>query len=296
MAKDDKIKLVNSGKITSNYSPAMIFGYILHNIDPFIFRFPEWFAISGIRWYGMFYVISFLVTFAYLNYASNTGKSVIKRDQNEQFVLFCAAGVIIGGRLGYWLLYDSSAFLANPLVILKIWNGGMASHGGFIGVILSLIIFSRKNKLHLLSVADLVSSIAPIGLFLGRIGNFINGELVGKISNLPWAMKFTNHGTISPETLLPRHPSQLYEAFFEGIFLFLYLQCRMKKKSIPGVLSGEFLIAYSCARFFCEFFREPDAPPIFTLSRGQFFSIFSLLFGILLIIYVMVVDRLHPNR
>ncbi|MDR2735914.1 MAG: prolipoprotein diacylglyceryl transferase [Puniceicoccales bacterium] len=266
----------------------MVLGYIVHSINPFILKFPEWFIISGIRWYGILYVISFLITFAYLNHDSISKKSVIKKHQTEQLILFCAGGVIIGGRLGYWLLYDLSTFLANPLIILKIWNGGMASHGGFIGVILGLVLFSHKNKLNLLQVTDTISAIAPIGLFLGRIGNFINGELVGKISYLPWAMKFTNNGAIDQEIIQPRHPSQLYEAFFEGLFLFFYLRYRMKKVTTPGILSAEFLIGYSCARFFCEFFREPDAPLIFTLSRGQFFSIFSLIFGVMLIIYVKV--------
>jgi phosphatidylglycerol:prolipoprotein diacylglycerol transferase len=273
----------------------MFLGHIVHNIDPFIFRLPEWFIIAGIRWYGMLYVISFLITFAYLNWASRTGKSLIKKNQNEQFVLFCAGGVIIGGRLGYWLLYDSSTLLTNPLIVLKIWDGGMASHGGFIGVIIGLIMFSRKNKLPVFPMADIVSSIAPVGLFLGRIGNFINGELVGKVSYLPWAIKFTNHGAIDQEALLPRHPSQLYEAFFEGIVLFFYLQYRMKKNPTPGILSAEFLITYSCTRFFCEFFREPDAPLIFSLSRGQFFSIFSLLFGIFLVVYIKIGHHLRHS-
>jgi phosphatidylglycerol:prolipoprotein diacylglycerol transferase len=195
-------------------------------------------------------------------------------------------GVLIGGRLGYVLFYDFQDFIRNPFLFFRIDQGGMASHGGFIGVSLALLIFCQNRNLNSLKLVDCISVVAPLGLALGRIANFINGELWGKISTVPWAVLFPNSPmTFSSLTnyygIQPRHPSQLYAAISEGFIPLIYLQFRFwYTKASLGQLTGEFLILYSLLRIFNEVFREPDASLIAGVSRGQFYSIILLIFGI----------------
>jgi phosphatidylglycerol:prolipoprotein diacylglycerol transferase len=194
-------------------------------------------------------------------------------------------GVLAGGRVGYMLLYDLEAFLKNPLLVVRVDQGGMASHGGFVGVLLALVWFAWKHKCSFLKLGDVIVTLAPLGLCFGRIANFINGELWGRVTTVSWAVIFPNSPTVynaalhlfTPE---PRHPSQLYAAVLEGALLFAYAQWRFWRTRTPaGQLGGEFLIAYGIVRIFGELFREPDAALIMGLNRGQFYSIFMILAG-----------------
>ncbi len=263
--------------------------YLIHNIDPFFIKFSDWLPIEGIRWYGVCYLLSFLIALYMLNLYSQLGYSSLSKENNISFITYGIVGVLIGGRLGYMLMYNFSAFVSNPLSLFAIWEGGMASHGGFIGITLAIFIFCKRYKINALELGDLCASIAPLGLFLGRIANFINGELFGKITYVPWAIIFpqSEPNITKLYEIPPRHPSQLYEAFTEGFLLFIYVQLRFwfSKNLSKGCLSGEFLLLYSIARIFIEIYREADAPLICHISRGQFFSIFLAIIGIVLIIY-----------
>ncbi|MDR2603709.1 MAG: prolipoprotein diacylglyceryl transferase [Puniceicoccales bacterium] len=266
----------------------MILGYYIHSINPFAIKFSERCFIEGIRWYGIFYLLTFGFMFFALNFYSKKNKSPLSGEQNISFLSYAIAGVIAGGRIGYTLLYCPGTFIRNPLEIFAIWHGGMSSHGGFVGIIIAMIIFCKKSNVSLLSLADICSTIAPFGFLLGRIANFINGELYGKITNVKWAVIFpqSSYSPLCLSVIPARHPSQLYEAFLEGLLLFVYMQTRFwtKEKITPGKLSGEFLILYSIFRISVEFFREPDAQLILGMSRGQFYSVFLLLFGIALLL------------
>jgi phosphatidylglycerol:prolipoprotein diacylglycerol transferase len=207
-------------------------------------------------------------------------------------------GVVLGGRLGYFLLYDFADFLRNPLIFFQVWQGGMASHGGFAGVAVAAIWVARKHQLHPLYLGDLIASVAAPGLLFGRLANFINGELWGRISDVPWAVIFPQSApTGMPVQMIPaRHPSQIYEAILEGLIPFVYMQWRfwtVRGRGVadsatvpggrPGHLTGEFLVIYSIGRWIGEFFREPDAGLILGISRGSFYSVFLLACGLGLI-------------
>jgi phosphatidylglycerol:prolipoprotein diacylglycerol transferase len=197
--------------------------------------------------------------------------TMIKQRDFDDLIIYLVIGIVLGGRLGYVIFYNFEYFSKNPFEILKIWEGGMSFHGGLLGVIISIIIFSKIKRVNFFYFTDIISCVAPIGLFLGRIANFINGELYGKISTLPWAVIFPNDGNIS------RHPSQIYEAILEGIVLFFLINFFALKKQLllkKGYASGLFLIFYSMARIIGENFREPDK------HLGYFFSYFSM--GIIL--------------
>jgi phosphatidylglycerol:prolipoprotein diacylglycerol transferase len=258
------------------------FAFWVHNLSPFLIRFNENF---GIRYYGLSYLLGFLGAGWLLHKYYKAGRSPL--DVNAIFDLMTAliAGVIIGGRLGYFLLYQPEYLFRDPMVFLRVWEGGMASHGGMLGVVVALWAFTRRRTVGLLQVADLVVSTAPLGLFFGRIANFINGELWGIPSRVPWAVIFP----ASPPPLMPRHPSQLYEAGLEGLLLFAYMQGRFWKsesaKTYPGQLSGEFLLLYAFVRALGEFYREPDAGLILGLSRGTFYSVFLVAAGVALLAY-----------
>jgi phosphatidylglycerol:prolipoprotein diacylglycerol transferase len=258
--------------------------YYVHSIDPFAVKFREGMCIEGIRWYGIFYLLAFAFTIFAMNFYTKNGKSSLSREQNFSFLNYAACGVVVGGRLGYMFLYCFDKFVKNPLEVFAVWRGGMSSHGGFVGVIIAMVLFCRKNGVGVLPLADICSTIAPFGFFLGRVANFINGELFGRVTYVKWAVIFPKSAYFSsnPSAIPPRHPSQLYEGLLEGLVLFLYMQFRFwtGKKRVSGVLGGEFLVLYSVFRIVTECFREPDAPLIFDLSRGQFYSIFLLLLGI----------------
>ena len=268
----------------------MFLAYWVHDLSPFIIRFSGDF---GIRYYGVAYLMGFIGGALLLHAYAKAGRSSLPAGQIADLIIVIVIGVLVGGRLGSYLLYDGwESFKADPLGIFKVWNGGMASHGGFIGVAIALVWFSRKQRIPFFHLADLIVSVAPLGLFFGRVANFVNGELWGKISVVPWAVIFplsAPEGTPVSQ-IPPRHPSQLYEAGMEGLLLFAFMQWRFWKTDAarlqPGRMAGEFLIAYALVRVVGEIFREPDAgiALIWGLSRGTFYSIFLIIAGTLLIL------------
>ncbi|MEX0326327.1 MAG: prolipoprotein diacylglyceryl transferase [Puniceicoccaceae bacterium] len=273
--------------------------YWVHDLNPVIFQFTETIAI---RWYGLSYVSGFLIAFFLLGLYWKKGRSVLTPRMQESLAMALIIGVVIGGRLGYFLLYEGANFLRDPLIFFRVWEGGMSSHGGFVGAILAGLWVARKFAINPFQIGDLVASVTAPGLMLGRLANFINGELWGKVTEVPWAVIFPGSAPVGmPVELIPaRHPSQLYQAFLEGFLLLLYMQWRfwsVKGRGAaaetspypaarPGHLMGEFLIGYSLMRMLGELFREPDAALIAGLSRGSFYSIFLLVAGIGLIFLV----------
>lgn len=256
--------------------------YWTHDLGPFIVRFPEGFPVEGIRFYGVAYLLGFAIGIALLILYRKKDRSPLKVGEELDLLTYLLVGVIAGGRIGYVLLYDWQEFIQDPLLLFAVWKGGMASHGGMIGVILATWIFSRRRRIRFLAVTDMLATAAPVGLFFGRIANFVNGELWGRPSTVPWAVIFPESppDPITGE-IVPRHPSQLYQAFGEGILLFAWLQWRFWRNPnlSNGRLSAEFLIGYGIIRFCTEFVREPDAPLILGLTRGQFYSLPLLLVG-----------------
>ena len=250
------------------------------SIDPVILSF----GYLEIRWYSLAYIISFLLGLYLVKYFNQKNKNKISGKKIENFFIWSVLGVILGGRIGYVIFYQLNYFLIEPLYIFYIWKGGMSFHGGLLGMIISIFIFSKKNNVSFFYLADLVSLVTPIGLFFGRIANFINVELIGRVTNFPFAMIYPSVDN------LPRHPSQLYEAFFEGILLFLILfflfQQSIKKHS-KGIISGFFLLFYGIFRFLIEFIREPDSHIGFIynfLTMGQILCIPIILFGMIILL------------
>jgi len=264
----------------------LFFAYLVDNFSPFVVRFTDNF---GIRYYGLAYLLGFIAGGWLLYRYAHAGRSLVPAAKVADLVTALVVGVLVGGRLGSYLLYGGwQRFSTDPLEIFRVWEGGMASHGGMIGVALALAWFARANKIPFLHLGDLIVSVAPAGLFFGRIANFINGELWGKIPRVPvpWAVIFPLSAPGKPiELIPPRHPSQLYEAALEGVLLFAFLQWRFWKSDVvrarPGRLSGEFLVGYALVRIFCEIFREPDKDIslILGLSRGTFYSLFLVAIG-----------------
>jgi len=260
--------------------------YWVDNLPPFLG--PHW-GKFGIRYYGLAYVLGFLTAAWLLSRYAKAGRSQLPAAKIGDFMVAIVLGVLIGGRLGYFLLYSEPGTLrSDPLAIFRVWEGGMASHGGFIGVAVALWIFSRSQKIPLLHLGDLATSAASAGLFFGRIANFINGELWGKVTRVPWAVIFPRSEPDTPiDQIAPRHPSQLYEAALEGALLLAFMQWRFWRSDVvrtrPGRLSGEYFVAYAAVRIFGELFREPDASLILGLSRGTFYSILLAAAGIALI-------------
>lgn len=260
----------------------MLLAYWVHDLSPFLIQFSENF---GIRYYGLAYVLGFVAAVWLFHRYARAGRSLVPADRIGDFMVAIVIGVIAGGRLGHFLLYQPHVLVAEPLALLRVWEGGMASHGGFLGVALALAWYARRHKVPFLHLGDLVTSAAPVGLLLGRIANFMNGELWGKPADLPWAVIFAQ---TAPDRL-PRHPSQLYEAALEGAVLLAYVQWRFWRSDIvraqPGRLAGEFLIAYALLRTLGELFREPDAPLLFGLNRGMFYSFFLIVAGLIVIAF-----------
>ncbi len=272
--------------------------YWVHDWSPFLIEFPEnALGLKGIPFYGLSYLLGFLAAWLLLKSYDQRGKFAINADQRASLMTYIMIGVMVGGRLGFMLLYDLEAFLADPLLFFRVYEGGMASHGGFIGVILAVVLFSRRHQLSFLKLGDALVTVAPLGLMFGRCANFINGELWGRITTVPWAVIFpSSPERYNPMTQTwdvdPRHPSQLYEALLEGILLFAYVQWRFWRfKTAPGQLAGEFFAGYGLVRILGELFREPDAALILGMSRGQFYSTFMILGGVALIVWA----RLHSN-
>ena len=255
------------------------------DFDPFAIRFPDGFFLAGVRWSGLAYLAGFIIALLLFNLYSSKGRSPLSKDDNSTLITYLLFGVILGGRLGYMLFYDFPNFIANPLTAFQIWKGGMASHGGFIGVLVAMIFFARSKKVGFWTVSDIVVISATPGIFLGRLANFVNGELWGKVSDVYWAMIFPHSAPVGTpiEQIAARHPSQLYEAFAEGLFIFAVLQYQFwKRKPASGIISGEFLAIYGIVRIFCEMFREPDVgiSLIMGMSRGTFYSIFAIAAGL----------------
>ncbi|MDR2576848.1 MAG: prolipoprotein diacylglyceryl transferase [Puniceicoccales bacterium] len=260
-------------------------GHWVHDLDPVALRFPEGWPIAGIHWYGVAYLIAFLSIIPWAKICERREKFHFLRDYFSEIFFALLVGIIFGGRIGFFLLYDLKGFLRNPLEILYTWHGGMSSHGGFVGAFLAFAYLSRKRQLQLLQLADFLVAIAPLGIFLGRLANFVNGELYGRVSTVSWAIIFplSAWDGMPLGCIAPRHPSQLYEALLEGLIAFALIQWRFWKKYAqlaPGRLTGEFLIYYSLVRIAVEHFREPDAPLIWFFTRGQFYSIFLIAIAI----------------
>ena len=246
--------------------------YFVHRFSPFVFEFREGF---GLRWYGVSYVLAFLLGARLYRWLAERGYSEIPPAKVGDFITWSAVfGVMLGGRIGWTIFYGWHEVAAHPLTFFKVWEGGMASHGGILGLVAFTFFWSRRYKLSWTSIGDSLCVVAPIGLFLVRCANFINGELYGKPSDVPWAMIFP----AEPDE--PRHPSQLYEAGLEGIVLFVALWILRTRMRVPrGVITGAFFILYAALRILGEVFREPDpAWAVGGFSAGQFLSLF--LFGI----------------
>tara|TARA_R110001583_G_scaffold10019_8_gene46792 strand:+ start:9653 stop:10513 length:861 start_codon:yes stop_codon:yes gene_type:complete len=246
-------------------------------IDPIIFSIGP----VALRWYGMMYLIGFLGAMFIANKAADKSGGEWTRDQVSDLLFYGFLGVILGGRVGYVLFYQFDYFLAEPLYLFKIWAGGMSFHGGLLGVIAAVYIFARKTNKSFLTVGDFVVPLVPIGLGMGRLGNFINAELWGRQTDVPWAMVFP-----TDSLQLPRHPSQLYEFFLEGVVLFVILTVVTRKPRNLGLASGIFLIGYGVFRTIIEFFREPDAHLglyFSFISKGQILSVPMILAGMLII-------------
>ncbi len=258
----------------------------VHDLDPFLVRFSEH---VGIRYYGLAYVVGFAAAAWLLHRYARAGRTTLPPAAAADLVFWLVAGVFVGGRLGYFLLYRLGEFLRDPLVLVRVWEGGMASHGGFLGVAVVLAWFARNQRQPFWHVADLVVSAAPVGLFFGRLANFINGELWGRVSDVPWAVVFPQSAPPGTPLLLiePRHPSQLYAAGLEGLVLLAWMQLRVWRGRVlqdsPGRLTGEFLVGYAVLRSLGEVFREPDAALILGLSRGTFYSLFVAAVGVVIL-------------
>jgi phosphatidylglycerol:prolipoprotein diacylglycerol transferase len=251
--------------------------------------FPEFDPVAlqigpiAIRWYALAYIVGILLAWRYCIWLSQLPPQRVSRTQLDDLMFWVTIGIIVGGRLGQVLLWEPGLYLANPLEILKIWKGGMAFHGGLIGVIIAIVLYARSQKLSPFAFGDLISASAPIGLFLGRVANFVNGELVGRPTDVPWAIIFPH------VDMQPRHPSQLYQAGLEGILLFAFLFWAARQQWVRerlGMLTGLFLIGYAIARSIGEIFREPEVSlgAYSFVTWGQILSVPMFLIGLYLVL------------
>ena len=244
----------------------------------------------SVHWYGLMYLAGFAAAWAIAMYRAGKSWSVLTRSQVEDFIVWCAMGVILGGRLGYVFFYGFDQFLEDPIWLFKIWTGGMSFHGGLIGVTVAMMLFAKKHQLNFLSLADFCAPLVPLGLGFGRLGNFIGQELWGRETDSSWGMIFPN----DPEQLV-RHPSQLYESVLEGLVLFLVIFAYSAKPRARGTIAALFLIGYGCFRFFVEFYRQPDVHIGFDLfgwvTRGQILSALMVVVGLFLFALFVWQDR-----
>lgn len=247
-----------------------------------------------IHWYGLMYLLGFSAAWWLGKLRSKLPNAPMNADQVADLIFYCALGAVLGGRLGYVLFYDLNNYLADPINIFKIWQGGMAFHGGLIGVGIAGIIYARKLGRSFLEIADFTAPLAPIGYGAVRFANFINGELWGKVTDVPWGMVFPYAGA------LPRHPSQLYQSFLEGFVLFLILWLYSKKSRPTGAVTGLFLLSYGCFRILVEFFRQPDAHIGYLafgwLTKGQVLSVPMILGGIGLMLWAYKKNQKHVSQ
>jgi phosphatidylglycerol:prolipoprotein diacylglycerol transferase len=264
-------------------------------IDPVLIQIGPF----ALRWYALAYIVGILAGWLY-------ARALIRREHLwggpapmtvaafDDFILWVTLGVILGGRIGYVLFYNPAHFAQNPLEALQLWKGGMSFHGGFLGCVLAVILFARRRGISILSLGDITCAVAPIGLLLGRIANFINGELWGRPSDVPWAVVFPGGGPVG------RHPSQLYEAALEGLLLLLVLALAIRAGALkrPGFILGAFMLGYGLFRSFAEFFREPDPQLGFLwggLTMGMLLSIPLMLAGLILIWNAMRSPAVRPT-
>ena len=301
----------------------MLFAYYVHDLSPFLIQFGGGF---GLRWYGLAYLAGFVVGILLYRRLAVRGYSDLRPHQVTDFITMGALfGVLLGGRLGYLLFYDAPRFTHDPLIFFRVWEGGMASHGGIIGLTLYTVWYARSHRLSFRNLADNLVVVGPVGLFFGRCANFINGELYGRVTDAAWAVQFPkeillytpeqldrllaktatiNPAFANPEAVIsgvaasaplhallavelgPRYPSQLVEAGLEGGFLFALLWILRTRARLPnGVLTGIFFIVYALVRILGECFREPDAPTTWGLTRGQFLSLFMIGIGMLFMVW-----------
>ena len=311
----------------------MLLAYYVHDLSPFLFHVGGF----GIRWYGLSYLAGFVAGILLYRRLARQGYSDLRPYQVTDFITMGAlVGILMGGRLGYMLFYDPIRFFHDPLVFFRVWEGGMASHGGIIGMTLYTLWYARRHYLSFRNLGDNIVVVAPVGLFLGRCANFINGELYGRVTGVFWAVQFPKEmlnypsgqldrlmaktSVISsafaePEAVIagaasspalrellaveiaPRYPSQLVEASLEGLLLFALLwTLRTKMRLADGVLTGVFFISYALLRILGECFREPDTSLTAGLTRGQFLSLFMIVVGLLFLISARMNPRLRPDK
>lgn len=266
-----------------------------HNLDPNIFTIGPF----PVRWYGLFYVISFLIGYLLVKKNFKAKNIQLSGDDYDTLLFDLMLGVILGGRLGYILFYNLAFYMTHPLSVFAVWEGGMSFHGGALGVIIAGLIFCKQHKITFYKLADPVMPLVAIGLGLGRIGNFINGELYGKETTVPWGMVFPNSDPLA----LVRHPSQIYEALLEGLVLFLVCQFIHRKNHKSGIVFWTFIGLYGIFRFFLEFLREPDHIDLYKnglilgyFSMGQFLSLFMILTSLIFIIKIMFFGNKNEIR
>jgi phosphatidylglycerol:prolipoprotein diacylglycerol transferase len=275
----------------------MLFVLPFPAIDPVLIHIGPF----AIRWYALAYIAGIFVGWWYAKRLAANARLWVPASPPmtpadiDDFVVWGAVGIILGGRIGYVLFYDLPTFIAHPLQIFAVWNGGMSFHGGFLGTILAMVLFARRRGIPPWCLIDVIAASVPFGLFFGRLANFVNGELFGRVTDVPWAMVFCNdyilemHGTCVAGSL-PRHPSQLYEAALEGVAFFLVLRLfthKFHRLRYPSFVSGVFCVGYGCARVFVEFFREPDIQIGYLaggLTMGMLLSLPMIAFGIFLMV------------
>jgi len=259
-------------------------------IDPVLIKLGP----LAIRWYGLMYIFGFVASYLLVLYQIKKKALKIERSQIDDIYFYLIIGLVAGARLGYVFFYNLGFYFQNPLEIFVLWHGGMSFHGGLIGTFIAGYIIIKKRGLKFITILDLIVPTCPIGIGLGRLGNFINGELFGKQSDMPWAMVFPEGGNIQ------RHPSQLYEAFFEGLVLFVVLWIYKDRKKREGDVFALFLIMYGILRFLCEFFREPDLQVGYilnVLTMGQMLSSIMIFAGLILkYIYLPRLDITENKR
>lgn len=246
------------------------------NISPVFFEFGP----LQFRWYGLMYLIGLTIAYFYIKHKVERKGLDITKEQIYDMVVWAALGIFIGGRLGYTLFYNFSYYVQHPAKIIAVWEGGMSFHGGLLGTIVSLIWFSRRQGIPIYTIADLAAVVTPIGLGFGRLGNFINGELYGRATDVDWCMVFPAGGPAC------RHPSQLYEAGLEGLLLFTVLWMIGRKATPPGTMFWSFITGYGICRLIVELFREPDAHIGFifgSLSMGQILSLPMIVIGVFML-------------
>ena len=261
------------------------------NIDPVLVSVGPF----AIRWYALAYIVGILGGWFYARAIVRSqklwgGPAPLTVTDYDDFILWVTLGIILGGRIGYVLFYNAPYFAEHPAEIVQLWKGGMSFHGGFLGCVAAVLLFAWRRGIPWLSLGDVTCAVAPIGLFLGRLANFINAELWGRVTDVPWAIVFPGAGP------LPRHPSQLYEAVLEGLVLLIVLALLMRAGALrrPGTIIGAFALGYGVARFVCEFFREPDTQLGFfwgALTMGMLLSLPLILAGIA---FLWAANRARP--